>query len=249
MDVKAVNRRVIEQFRAGGAVEGMRRERIVLLTTVGARSGERRTTPMMFHRDGPRLLVIASNIGAPRHPDWYVNLAKNPRVTVEVGDETYEANATTAVGEERARLWDMIKENYPFFAEHERKTSREIPVVILSRLGRVLVIGLDPARIEGWDPEPVQAAIARGHARFGELGVAADMCLVVPDDNPEEAVVAALAANDYACVVVGGGIRKHEPYLELFEKVVNLVRQHAPNAAIAFNSTLDDIADAALRWL
>ncbi|MFD1051574.1 hypothetical protein ACFQ1S_41505, partial [Kibdelosporangium lantanae] len=66
---------------------------------------------------------------------------------------------------------------------------------------------------------------------------------------PEDAIVAALTAEDYACVVVGGGIRKHEPYLELFERVVNLVRRHAPNAAIAFNNTPDDTVDAALRWL
>jgi hypothetical protein len=76
------------------------------------------------------------------------------------------------------------------------------------------------------------------------------MCLVVPEeDNAEEAIVEALTGNDYACVVVGGGIRKHEPLLEFFEKVVNLVRQHAPGAAIAFNSRPDDTADAALRWL
>ena len=116
-------------------------------------------------------------------------------------------------------------------------------------LGRVLVIGLDPVRIPGWDPEPVVAAIERGQARFGELGIEADMCLVAPDDKPEEAIVGALTGADYACVVVGGGIRKHEPLLELFERVVNLVRQHAPGAAIAFNGTPDDTADAALRWL
>ncbi|MBB5890034.1 hypothetical protein [Kutzneria kofuensis] len=115
--------------------------------------------------------------------------------------------------------------------------------------GPVLVIGLDPARLEGWDPEPVLAAIARGHARFGELGVEADMCLVAPDDEPEAAIAEALRRKEYACVVVGGGIRKHEPYLLLFERVVNLVRQHAPQAAIAFNGTPDDTADAALRWL
>ncbi|GAA3432775.1 hypothetical protein GCM10018954_023780 [Kutzneria kofuensis] len=113
----------------------------------------------------------------------------------------------------------------------------------------MLVIGLDPARLEGWDPEPVLAAIARGHARFGELGVEADMCLVAPDDEPEAAIAEALRRKEYACVVVGGGIRKHEPYLLLFERVVNLVRQHAPQAAIAFNGTPDDTADAALRWL
>src|SRR5437763_11577891 len=134
MDVQAINRRVIEQFRAGGEIEGRHRERLLLLTTVGAKSGQRRTTPMMFHPDGDRLLVIASNIGAPKHPDWYLNLVKTPRVTVEVGDETYEAVATPAAGEERDRLWAMIKENYPFFAEHEQKTTREIPVVILARV-------------------------------------------------------------------------------------------------------------------
>ena len=116
-------------------------------------------------------------------------------------------------------------------------------------MGRVLVIGLDPARIEGWDPEPVVAAIARGQARFGDHGIEADLCLVAVDEHPEEAIVEALTRTDYACVVVGGGIRKHEPLLELFEKVVNLVRQHAPGAAIAFNSTPEDTADAALRWL
>jgi hypothetical protein len=115
--------------------------------------------------------------------------------------------------------------------------------------GRVLVIGLDPVRIPGWDPEPVVAAIARGQARFDELGIDADLCLVAPDDQPEAAVVEALTRADYDCVVVGGGIRKHEPLLVLFETVVNLVRQHAPGAAIAFNSTPDDMAEAALRRL
>lgn len=116
-------------------------------------------------------------------------------------------------------------------------------------LGRVLVIGLDPVKIPGWDPEPVVAAIARGQARFGELDIDADLCLVAPDENPEASIVEALTQKDYACVVVGGGIRKHEPLLELFEKVINLVRQYAPSAAIAFNTNPEDTADAALRWL
>ncbi|MER7457378.1 hypothetical protein [Micromonospora sp. NPDC126480] len=117
-------------------------------------------------------------------------------------------------------------------------------------LGRVLVLGLDPTRIPGWDPEPVEAAIRRGQARFAEHGIEADLCLVALDDNNAEAtIVAALSGRDYACVVIGGGIRKHEPLLEFFEKVVNLVRRHAPNAAIAFNRGPDDSADAALRWL
>jgi hypothetical protein len=69
MDVQAINKRVIEQFRAGGEIEGMNRDRLLLLTTTGLRTGLRRTTPMMFHADGERLLVMASNIGADKHPD------------------------------------------------------------------------------------------------------------------------------------------------------------------------------------
>jgi hypothetical protein len=116
-------------------------------------------------------------------------------------------------------------------------------------VARVLVIGLDPAKLHGWDPEPVQAAIARGQARFVDRGIEADWCLVALDDDPEGAIVAALTREDHVCVVIGGGIRTHEPLLELFEKVVNLVRQHAPDAAIAFNSTPEDCVDAAQRWL
>src|SRR6476620_12066120 len=102
MDIREVNRRVVDQFRAGGPIEGMQRERLVLLTTTGRRSGASRTTPMMFHRDGDRLLVVASNIGAPAHPDWYLNLAADPHVGVEVGEEHYEALATPPNGEDRA---------------------------------------------------------------------------------------------------------------------------------------------------
>ena len=134
MDITDINRRVIEQFRAGGEIEGMHRDRIVLLTTAGARTGQRRTTPMMFHRDGGRVLVVASNVGAPKHPDWYRNLIADPRVIVEVGDETYPAVATTLEGNERARAWSMLKESYPFFASHEASTERIIPVVALTRV-------------------------------------------------------------------------------------------------------------------
>jgi deazaflavin-dependent oxidoreductase (nitroreductase family) len=133
VDIREINRLVVEQFRAGGEVQGMHRDRLVLITTVGARTGQTRTTPMMFHPDGDRLLLVASNVGAPRHPDWYHNLVANPRVTVEVGDETYEAVATPLDGEERDRIWTMLKETYPFFADHERSTPRTIPVVALTR--------------------------------------------------------------------------------------------------------------------
>jgi deazaflavin-dependent oxidoreductase (nitroreductase family) len=134
VDVQAVNRRVVEQFRAGGPVEGMHRDRLLLLTTRGRRTGQERTTPMMFHRDGDRVLVIASNLGAPRHPDWYSNLVADPQVTIEVGDESgtsRQATARTLEGEERAAVWEMLKSTYPFFAEHEAATTRTIPVVAL----------------------------------------------------------------------------------------------------------------------
>jgi deazaflavin-dependent oxidoreductase (nitroreductase family) len=132
-DIAEINRRTIEQFRAGGEITGMHRDRLLLLTTTGRRTGERRTTPMMFHPDGDRLLLIASNMGAPRHPDWYLNLEADPHVTVEVGDETYDATAVPATGEERERLWSILTQAYPFFIDHEAKTDRVIPVVVVTR--------------------------------------------------------------------------------------------------------------------
>jgi deazaflavin-dependent oxidoreductase (nitroreductase family) len=133
MDIREVNARVIEQFRAGGEIEGMHRDRLLLLTTTGAMSGQSRTTPMMFHPDDDCLLVIASNIGAPQHPDWYLNLRANPHVIVEIADERFDAMAAPLEGSERERLWTMLKQTYPFFADHEAKTSRVIPVVALTR--------------------------------------------------------------------------------------------------------------------
>jgi deazaflavin-dependent oxidoreductase (nitroreductase family) len=132
MDVSEINKRVIEQFRAGGEIDGMHRERLLLLTTTGARSGRPHTTPMMFHRGGDgRVLVIASNAGAPRDPDWYRNLVAHPEVRVEVGDHAYRATATALTGAGRDRAWAEIKAAYPFFADHEAKAGREIPVVEL----------------------------------------------------------------------------------------------------------------------
>jgi deazaflavin-dependent oxidoreductase (nitroreductase family) len=133
MDMQAINRRVIEQFRAGGEVEGMHRERLLLLTTTGARTGQSRTTPMMFHPDGERVLVMASNAGARKPPDWYANVCANPKVGVEIGDESYQATATVLAGDERVRLWAEITAANPFFLDHTKKADREIPVVALAR--------------------------------------------------------------------------------------------------------------------
>src|SRR4051812_22014056 len=133
MDMKKTNAMVIEKFRARDDIPGMHRERLVLLTTKGARSKQERTAPMMFHRDGDTIHVIASNSGATKAPGWYHNLVANPRVKVELGDETFEATARPLEGAERERVWSEIKRLYRFFAEHEKQAGREIPVVALAR--------------------------------------------------------------------------------------------------------------------
>jgi deazaflavin-dependent oxidoreductase (nitroreductase family) len=136
VDYRETNRQVIAGFRAGDELPGMHRERLLLLTTTGRRSGDPHTTPMMFHREHGRLFVIASNVGAPRDPDWCLNLRAQPAVTVEVGDEEgsppYAAAASVLEGEDRAAVWARIAELYPFFVDHQTKAPREIPVVELT---------------------------------------------------------------------------------------------------------------------
>jgi hypothetical protein len=115
----------------------------------------------------------------------------------------------------------------------------------------VLVIGLDPYRVPGpWDPKPVADAIRAGIARFAEHNVGVETCLFGLDGSVDvvEVVTTALQASRWECVVIGGGLR-HEDQLELLECVLNLVRRHAPDAAIAFNSTPADTFDAAARWI
>lgn len=115
---------------------------------------------------------------------------------------------------------------------------------------RVLVIGLDPHRVPGpWDPEPVASAIEIGMAELANHGVEAEACVVGLDgsEDIDARISAALLTRRWDCVVVGGGIRKSEELLELFESIVNLVRRHAPRAEIAFNSSPDDILDAVVR--
>lgn len=130
-DMKAHNEQLIAQFRAAG--RKLENRPLLLLTTTGARSGKPHTAPMMYVRDGDRLLVIASNAGAPRHPDWYRNLLANPRVTVEAEGETFPAEAMPLAGAERDRAFDAIAQDYPFFRDHQAGVSRTIPVVALHR--------------------------------------------------------------------------------------------------------------------
>jgi deazaflavin-dependent oxidoreductase (nitroreductase family) len=127
------NRRTIVEIRAnGGQVEG--HTHLLLLTHTGARSGERRATPMGYTPDDERLIVIASNFGAPTHPNWYHNLVAHPDVTVEVGTETFAATAVVTEGAaERERLWTKAVDLHPYLVPQQAKTSRLLPVIALSR--------------------------------------------------------------------------------------------------------------------
>jgi deazaflavin-dependent oxidoreductase (nitroreductase family) len=107
---------------------------VLLLTTVGAKSGQERLAPVVFTRDGDRIVIVGSKNGAPTHPGWYHNLLANPIVTLEVGTEKFQARATPAEGAERERLWAAHVARYPGFQDYLTKTSRVIPVIVLERL-------------------------------------------------------------------------------------------------------------------
>lgn len=130
------NQQVIAEFRAnGGNVGGMfAGSPMLLLTTTGAKSGQPRTAPLVYTTDGDNIVVIASKGGAPTNPDWFHNLLANPVATVEVGTERYEAHARVTSGDERTRLYDAQATLMPGFAEYQRNTTREIPVVVLERV-------------------------------------------------------------------------------------------------------------------
>jgi len=135
---RGFNQSVIEDFRAhkGQISKGPFTGRsLLLLTTKGRRSGAERTNPLAYTRDGDRYIVVASKGGAPTNPDWYRNLRAQPRVSVEVGPERFEAQASVANGGERRRLYDAHASRMPAFKEYEQRTSREIPVVVLERAG------------------------------------------------------------------------------------------------------------------
>jgi proline iminopeptidase len=127
----------VRRYReTGGTVGHLWREgsTILLLTTTGRTTGEKRTTPLIYAADGPRYVIVASKGGAPDDPGWYKNLAKTPEVELQVKDEVFRARARTAKGEERTRLWSKANEVWPHYDEYAKKTSREIPVVVLERI-------------------------------------------------------------------------------------------------------------------
>ncbi|QKW35253.1 nitroreductase family deazaflavin-dependent oxidoreductase [Actinomadura sp. NAK00032] len=146
------NRQVIEEFRAGGGRVGGPFEGadLLLLTSTGGKTGAPHTTPLGYMADGDRLLVFASNAGQPHDPVWYRNVRADPRVTVEVGTETFEGVALPVEGEERDRLYALQGERVPAYAEYQRQTSRVIPVVAVHRghlEGRGAAIGDELIRI------------------------------------------------------------------------------------------------------
>jgi len=127
------NAKIIEEFRAnegrvGGQFEGAP---LLLLHSVGARSGKERVNPMMYQAVGDAYAVFASKGGAPSHPDWYHNLVATPDATIEVGTRTVPVRARIADGVERDTIWGTQKLRYPGFADYEASTTRQIPVVIL----------------------------------------------------------------------------------------------------------------------
>ena len=131
------NKKIIEEFRAnqgkvGGNFENMT---LLLLHTIGAKSGLPRLNPTAYTEDGDRLVIIASKGGADTHPDWYYNVVANSNVTVEVGTEKYDAVASVEQEPERTRLYDQMAAQYPGFEEYRQKTSRIIPVITLKRKG------------------------------------------------------------------------------------------------------------------
>jgi len=130
-----LNRQVVAEFRANGGEMGGRHTGapILLLHSIGARTGQTRVNPLMYQAVGDSFAIFATKGGAPTNPGWYHNLVANPRATVEVGAETIEVTARAARSDERGPIWTRQKELYPVFAEYESRTSRQIPVIILER--------------------------------------------------------------------------------------------------------------------
>ena len=126
----------VQRYRETGGEVGHRWKRgskVLLLTTKGRKTGQARTSPLIYEEDGDRYVVVASKGGAQTHPRWYLNLRENPNVVLQVLDEVFPARARTAEGEERERLWQLVTKQWPDYDRYQTKTDREIPVVVLER--------------------------------------------------------------------------------------------------------------------
>jgi deazaflavin-dependent oxidoreductase (nitroreductase family) len=127
-----VAKHIAEYVETGGRQRNGTRP-MLLLTTRGRRSGKLRRTALTYWPDGDRYVVVGSNGGAARHPAWYLNLTANPEVTLQVGTESFPARASTASPEEKPRLWSIVVADMPMYDSFQRKTRRDIPVVVLER--------------------------------------------------------------------------------------------------------------------
>ncbi|SDR27700.1 nitroreductase family deazaflavin-dependent oxidoreductase [Thermostaphylospora chromogena] len=123
----------IERYRQTNGAEGhdWNGTTTLLLTTVGRRTGREHTTPLIYRPYGDAYLVVASKGGAETPPDWYLNLRQNPEVEVQVKDKVFKARARTATPEEKPDMWRTMTRAWPDYDEYQKKTSREIPVVVL----------------------------------------------------------------------------------------------------------------------
>jgi deazaflavin-dependent oxidoreductase (nitroreductase family) len=129
------NKKIVEEFRAnGGKVGGMfAGAPMILIEMKGAKTGQVRTIPLVYSKDGDRYVIIASMAGAPNNPDWYHNLKAHPNVTVEIGAEKFKVKASLATGNERERLFNQQAAMLPVFNDYRKKTTRQIPVFVLER--------------------------------------------------------------------------------------------------------------------
>jgi len=130
------NQKVIDELRAnGGNAPSMGGATLLILHTIGAKSGQERLSPLLYRERGDDLVIFASYAGAPVNPAWFHNLVAHPDVTIEVDGETRAVRARVADTEERNELWEWNKQDYDTFADYEAKTDRTIPVVILEPVG------------------------------------------------------------------------------------------------------------------
>jgi deazaflavin-dependent oxidoreductase (nitroreductase family) len=125
----------VDRYRQTDGAEGhdWRGTKTLLLTTTGRRSGEPKTSPLIYGTGNGGYVIVASKGGAPQHPAWFLNLEANPDVEVQVRADRFNARARLASGEERAKLWRLMVGEWPPYAQYQRKTEREIPVVVLER--------------------------------------------------------------------------------------------------------------------
>ncbi len=135
MDIQEFNKTIIDEFRAnegkvGGQFEGAQ---LLLLTTIGARTGLERINPLAYLAEDDGYGIIASYAGAPTSPPWYHNLVANPDVEVEVGSERFKARAEVVMEPQRSRLYEKMESTMPVFTEYRNKTTRTIPVIVLRR--------------------------------------------------------------------------------------------------------------------